>query len=780
MKARRYALVALALCSLGHAESADLRAAYDWKQARIGGGGFVTGIVSHPGVSGLFYCRTDVGGAYRRLPGCTQWEQIVTSTSMPAALVQYASFDGVDGVAVSRAASNTVYVAYKGTVLRSDDRGGHFTTGNLSVFMNANDEGRYHERLAVDPGNANVVYLGTRTNGLWRTLDGQTWTRLAGVPAGAFTDNGDCGIARVLIDPSSGAVSNRSNVVYTFLSGNDVGGGGVFCSTNGGSGWSDISTVSGKGPGAHARLRDAALTASGRVICCTSRNVWAYRGGAWQEITPAGLSSSLADVAADPREENRIVLTADNGMHLRTTNGGTNWSAPMPPLRRSPDIPWLATTDESWFSTAEVIFDACETGRLWTAQGIGVWTSDDLGGGTSITWTAASQGIEEMVTTDMIVPAGGSPLVTVWDRTAFRLDDLDRYTAAQIPVPTFSSGWNLANQAANPRFVVLAAYRHNWWFGANDFSGWSDDGGRAWHTFAAVTNGTQPADLRFGDIAVAANDPDNIVRVPAADVLPYFTTNRGRTWVQSAISQNGTPIQKGGYGGYYVRKKMLIADPSRDHTFLLYQWEQGLFISTNAGRHFTLHSTGLPAWRWHPCLRAVEGKQGHFWFGPGCEDAGRGPLLRSTDGGATWFALGGLDGVSVVGFGKAAPGSNYPAIYVEGAKDGQPGVFRSIDEGASWDRLSGYPLDLYDRVTVIEGDKTVFGRVYVAFAGNSMAYGQPRSKGTVLQVAETEPIGIGSPIAEAPSLATVRTDRVYGGSAGKVGEASLGTSQTGR
>ena len=42
------------------------------------------------------------------------------------------------------------------------------------------------------------------------------------------------------------------------------------------------------------------------------------------------------------------------------------------------------------------------------------------------------------------------------------------------------------------------------------------------------------------------------------------------------------------------------------------------------------------------------------------------------------------------------------------------------------------------------------------------------------------PIGIGSPIAEAPSLATVRTDRVYGGSAGKVGEASLGTSQTGR
>ncbi len=40
-------------------------------------------------------------------------------------------------------------------------------------------------------------------------------------------------------------------------------------------------------------------------------------------------------------------------------------------------------------------------------------------------------------------------------------------------------------------------------------------------------------------------------------------------------------------------------------------------------------------------------------------------------------------------------------------------------------------------------------------------------------------IGIGTPLARRPSLTTVRTDRVYGGSAGEVGEASQGASQTG-
>ena len=38
---------------------------YVWKNVQIKGGGFVSGIITHPNAAGVIYCRTDIGGAYR-------------------------------------------------------------------------------------------------------------------------------------------------------------------------------------------------------------------------------------------------------------------------------------------------------------------------------------------------------------------------------------------------------------------------------------------------------------------------------------------------------------------------------------------------------------------------------------------------------------------------------------------------------------------------------------------------------------------------------------------
>lgn len=68
--------VAAALTSvplLATRAQAAAAAPYRWRNAVIGGTGFVTGILFHPSVRGLAYARTDIGGAYRWDDRVARW-----------------------------------------------------------------------------------------------------------------------------------------------------------------------------------------------------------------------------------------------------------------------------------------------------------------------------------------------------------------------------------------------------------------------------------------------------------------------------------------------------------------------------------------------------------------------------------------------------------------------------------------------------------------------------------------------------------------------------------
>src|SRR4051794_7492227 len=65
-------LLASLLVAGGHGGAAGATG-YRWGNAVIGGGSIVPTILFHPGVPGLAYVRTDLGGFYRRDPGGDRW-----------------------------------------------------------------------------------------------------------------------------------------------------------------------------------------------------------------------------------------------------------------------------------------------------------------------------------------------------------------------------------------------------------------------------------------------------------------------------------------------------------------------------------------------------------------------------------------------------------------------------------------------------------------------------------------------------------------------------------
>lgn len=178
----------------GRAHAAEVTAAtpsYRWRNAVIGGAGFITGVLFHPAVQGLACARTDIGGAYRWDERAARWTP----------LTDHLGWDdwnllGVEALAVDPAHPDRLYLALgtyaqswagNGAILRSDDRGATWTRTDLTVKLGGNEDGRgAGERLLVDPRDSGTLWLGTRHDGLLKSSDrGATWAVVSGFPATA-------------------------------------------------------------------------------------------------------------------------------------------------------------------------------------------------------------------------------------------------------------------------------------------------------------------------------------------------------------------------------------------------------------------------------------------------------------------------------------------------------------------------------------------------------------------------------------------------------------------
>ena len=714
-----------------------VQGSYIWQTLPIGAGGFVTGIVAAAAPQSAMYVRTDVGGAYRWDPASESWTQLLNASSLPGA--RPGDVVSVDSIAVAPSLGTRVYLALgndenpapdtpligEGRILVSDDGGSTWRTSAQRWFISGNQSFRTgSERLVVDPANPDHVLFGSSREGLFQSFDaGATWTQIATttVPEGIIGD--------VSSDqPGVSAVAFVGTAMFAAVAGN-----GVLRSADNGASWTMVRPfeASQYGAGAVAVDGDLWLTISRTDGLPAVVTVFDTGSAAWTDL-PIPTSSPGVVFAVDPTNTSHVALTdeAVRDGHLWTsTDGGQNWTTHDIEIA-SPQIPWLANTDlDDYMSTGRLMFDPAG-GTLWFAEGMAVWQTHDTQAAT-ITLTSAARGIEETVASAIVVPPGGVPIGAIADRQGFRFADTTRYPERTLIDETFVGGTGLDYSGGDPDVVAwVGAEYHIYYSDRRRARGaLSTDGGVTWEQFDGTT-----LDMFGGEIAVSAIDPNVLVWLPThfsdpweylrSPVGLYFSHDGGQSWTHVDSIAGIDSFHR---FLWWFNRRALAADRLNGNFYLMSD-EARFFTSSDGAATWQEALNAPPCLSANAChvlgqLQAQPDRAERLWAGVGSDG-----LYRTDDAGRTaWVKLPGVDEVRAMGFGAPLVEGGPVAVYVYGRANASAdaGLYRSGDDGATWQLLTEFPAGSYADINAISGDPDVPGRVYIGFGGTGFAQGDP-------------------------------------------------------
>jgi photosystem II stability/assembly factor-like uncharacterized protein len=716
-------------------------APYTWRNVVIGGGGFVTAVLFHPTVKDLVYARTDVGGAYRWDAGARRWVPI-TDWIGPDDV----NLTGIESIAVDASHPDRVYLAAgtygdgNAAMLRSDDRGKTFQRTNVPIRMGGNETGRFNgERLAVDPNQGDILFFGSRSDGLWKSGDaGATWQKVDGFPdtgssvsantrfSGGFGRQA-VGIVCVAFDPASGVPGVSTPNLYAAVS---TTGTNLFTSRDGGTSWTAV-------PGQPVGLRPNHFVLAPDGACyltygkepgpnsMTDGAVWKYNpaSGSWKDITPvkpatSGQPFGYGAVAVDALHPSTVMVTTFNHWKphdeiYRSTNSGSTWTAvwrnnthwdySSAPYTKARTPHWMGDIQINPFDPDQVMF----------TTGYGIWscvnaTAEDAGRSTR--WVFLDDGLEETVPLALISPPAGAHLLSgLGDIDGFRHEDITVSPASTFEGPLYGNTEDLAFAGRHPSVMArtgTARPRPGLTRGACSLNG-----GKTWKAFPSEPANSAGA----GAIAVSA-DGQTIVWTPRRGA-PSFSRDRGRVWTACAGLSSGLRV---------------VVDDVNPGRFYAYDSRAArLFVSTNGASGFFEVAVSLPASQGFPggfgggggegaMLAAAPGREGDLWLA-----FRRGGLLHSTDGGLSFSRIAAVEEAHSIGFGKAAAGKTYPALFLAGRVQGLSALFRSDDGGQSWVRIND-DQHQYGWINHVTGDPRIFGRVYFATGGRGVICGDPK------------------------------------------------------
>lgn len=684
---------------------------YSWHNVAIGGGGFVSAIITSKSEQNLVYARTDVGGAYR-------WDQL-NERWLP--LLDWVNSDelgflGVESIAIDPVETNKVYMlagtsyfnSGKTAILISDDYGRTFTTRIVTSQFKAHGNGmgrQTGEKLAVDPNSRNVIYCGTRANGLFRSTDaGLNWTRLSSLDV--TTTPNENGISFVVVDPSGAAPGEASKTIIVGVS--RSGSSNLYRSNDGGATFHAVANAPstfmphravlandgtlyvtyGNGAGPHGHWAVPEPMDNGEV--------WKYNLGSetFTNITPSVMARAFGGVSVDPDDPERVVVSTINTYMQQddswgdriflTTDGGTSWvDVVARGFERDEDgKTWIEGHAIHWAGSIE--FDPFATDAVWVTSGNGVFRTNDINAVPGV-WKFTVDGLEETVPLDIVSVPNGPLVSVIGDYDGFLHTDVSQY--APIHKPQMGTTTGLAVAGLNNDVMART--------GAKLFH--STDGGVSWTETAAM--GIK------GSLALSA-DGSTMLHNPENSTITYRSTDKGQNWsvVNGLTFSNARPV----------------ADQVNPDYFYAYNPATGQFlVSEDKGENFSPSSSAGSSGS--KIIRTSPYHDGDIWI-----PLNGGGLSRSKDRGETFAKIPGVTFCGAVGFGKEAPDKSYPAIYIWGRVGGILGIYRSIDEGQSWLRVNddAHEYGGPGNGQFVIGDMNVFGRVYMSTVGRGIVYGE--------------------------------------------------------
>jgi hypothetical protein len=537
----------------------------------------------------------------------------------------------------------------------------------------------------------------------------------------------------VSFDKSTGTPGNTTQGIYVGVADK---ANTVYRSTDGGSSWQRIA---GQPTGyiAHKgvldpinRLLYIATSDTGGPYDGGKGDVWRYNivNGAWTQISPVPSSSSddyfgYSGLTIDRQRPNTIMVASQiswwpDVIFFRSTDSGATWtrvwdwtSYPNRSFRYTLDIaanPWLTfgsnpqlpeVSPKLGWMTESLEIDPFNSNRMMYGTGATIYGTTNLtdwDAGTQITVRPMAAGLEETAVLDLISPPSGASLISgLGDIGGFRHASLDAVPAMMFTSPVFTSTTSLDYAEANPSVLVRAGNFTDSDRPNDAHVAFSTDGGANWF------QGQEPGVVNAGGTVAAAANGSRFVWAPGDPGQPVvYSVGFGNSWSQSTGVPSNATVE---------------SDRVNPQKFYAYSGGR-IYVSTNGGVSFAATAaTGLPSG--NVKFHARPGAEGDIWL------AGTNGLFHSTDSGASFTAVPAVTEAVNIGFGRAAPGQTYPALYLVGTVDGIKGLYRSDNAGVAWVRINDDAHQYGNMGEAVTGDPRVYGRVYLGTNGRGIIYG---------------------------------------------------------